>query len=107
MPTLRIEASVEQLLEAVSQLSPDEILSFSEKVVALRAKHIAPHVDQDETELLLRINQTIPPNTKARYKTLSAKRDEETLTQAEYDELLAITEQIELQEVDSRTHLPT
>jgi hypothetical protein len=51
---------------------------------------------QAESELLLKINQEFPSELRKRYNELTAKRDAETLTPDEYDELLRLTDQIEM-----------
>jgi hypothetical protein len=59
MPTIKIQAqlSKEDLLEAVEQLSLSELEGFFQDIIALTAKHHAPSLSKDETELLLKINQ--------------------------------------------------
>jgi len=97
MPTISIEAelSSDKLLEAVSQLSPLELEKFASQILALRAQYRAPNLSQSEAELLLKINQGVPPTIQKRYDELVAKRRAETLTPEEYDELLGLTEQVE------------
>jgi hypothetical protein len=65
MTTISIEAQVstEQLLHAVERLPPQELATFVDQVVALRAQRTAPHLDQPETTLLLQINQGISAET--------------------------------------------
>jgi hypothetical protein len=48
-----------------------------------------------ETDLLLEINRGIPEQIHERYETLLAKRDDEALSEAEYRELLDLSNQIE------------
>ena len=50
MSTIQIQTSVEQLLDSVAQLPPDELASLTEKIVALRANQAAPHVAHDEAD---------------------------------------------------------
>lgn len=97
MPTIHLQAQVssEELLRAVEQLPPPELAAFTEKVLALRLRQAAPVLSQDETELLMRINQGVPADIQLRYDTLIAKRAAETLTAEEHAELLRLTDQIE------------
>jgi len=60
-----------------------------------RAKRKAPCFTADESELLLKINQGIAPDTQARFDRLVAKRQAEALTADEQHELIALSEQIE------------
>jgi hypothetical protein len=50
---------------------------------------------EKETTLLRAINRPIPPELHDQYAVLADKRDDETLTKAEYSELLDIGNQIE------------
>ena len=50
---------------------------------------------REETELLLKINQGLPLETQKRFNELVTKRQAETLTSDEHQELLHLTEQIE------------
>ncbi len=49
----------------------------------------------DEAELLLKIDQGVPPDIQKRYDELVARRQEESLTSDEHDEFLHLTDQIE------------
>lgn len=97
MPTVKVEVqlSSEELLKAVEQLSLPDLEQFVSKVLLLQAQRQAPTRSQTEAELLLKIDRGIPSDVKAHYEELIAKRQEETLTQEEYSELLLLTEQIE------------
>ncbi len=98
MPVVEIEAG--QLLKAVEQMPQGELDQFVEKVVALRASHRAPRLSRTESELLTKINRGVPAELQNRYDELIAKRREGNLAQAEYDELLRLTEQVE--ELDAK-----
>ena len=53
-------------------------------------------ISPSETELLLQINQSLSGITWARYHELVAKRKAETLTKNEQQELIDLTDQIEI-----------
>ncbi|ACB54120.1 unknown [Crocosphaera subtropica ATCC 51142] len=93
MPTIKIQAqlSQEDLLAAVQQLSLSELDGFLQEIITLKAKHQAPSLSSDETELLLKINQGLSSDIQTRYQLLIQKRDNETLTEQEYNELLQLT----------------
>ena len=60
--------------------------------------------------MLLQINQGIPTDLHQHYHRLIEKRDTETLTPAEYEELLHLSDRIELltaQRVDALVKLST
>jgi hypothetical protein len=87
--------SVDELLKAVDDLSATDVEQVFDRVLFVRARHRAPVATPEETTLLQEINQGIPPELNDRYETLLEKRDEETITETEYTELLALSEQIE------------
>jgi hypothetical protein len=97
MTTIQIEALVspDQLLRAVEQLPPSELAAFAAQVVALRARLGSPHLSEPETVLLLRINEGIGPDARRRYDELVAKRQAETISPDELEELIGITDEIE------------
>src|SRR6185436_17686073 len=100
MTTIPIEAqiSTEQLLRAVERLPPDDLAAFVAEVVALHAQRGAPHLGQQETALLLQINQGIPADMRRRVDELVARRQAESITADELRELMQLTEQIEQQD---------
>ncbi|XWK86255.1 MAG: STAS/SEC14 domain-containing protein [Phormidium sp.] len=97
MSTVKVEIqmSSEELLKAVSQLSLPDLEQFVAQVIALQAQRRANNLPQIEAELLLKINQGIPSNIQKQYNELVIKRQAETLTKNEHQELLNLTEQIE------------
>ena len=95
MPTIQIAA--DQLLEAARQLPPPEFNQLVERLLAWRGQlmNAAPRLSAVETALLLKINQGFAPVPQQRYDELLEKRDARTLTPEEYQELLALTDQVE------------
>lgn len=102
MPLVHIEAnlSTEQLLQAVKQLEPDQLETFATKILALRAGQQAPAASAVESELLLKINEALPTKSQHRYEELIAKRQAESLTPADHQELLRLGDEMERKEVD-------
>ncbi|MBE9074654.1 STAS/SEC14 domain-containing protein [Microcystis sp. LEGE 08355] len=107
MPTIKIQAqlSKEDLLEAVEQLSLSELEGFFQDIIALKAKHHAPSLSKDETELLLKINQGLSQDNQGRYQLLINKRNEENLTEQEYQELLELSDQMEIHQTQRLEYL--
>jgi hypothetical protein len=97
VPTINIQADipVDVLVQAAEQLSEVELRQFTEQMLALSARRTAPSVTQDEAELLLHINRRLPEDVQRRYDALIAKRDAETLGDAEHTELLRLTKDVE------------
>jgi hypothetical protein len=92
---IEVQVSTEQLLQAVEQLPPQELVSFLAQVLALRAHREASHLSSSETSLLLHINRGLPDDLQHRFHELVAKRQAETITFDELHELNQITDQIE------------
>ena len=107
MPTIQIEAdlSSDQLLTAARQLPRREFDQFVMRVLSLRAERVAPVLPAAESELLLRINHPVPDDLQHRYDELIGRRDKRTLTSEEHEELLGLTDQIELLEAERMGHL--
>jgi hypothetical protein len=91
-----IQASTQQLLDAIAQLPPKELEAFVVQVLKLRAQRQIPHLSSSESELLLKINRSLSKPQQSRFDQLVAKRQELTITEPELAELIEITEQIEL-----------
>jgi hypothetical protein len=72
-----------------------ELEQFVARLLALKISQDIPHLSQAEAELLLTINQGISSTMQQRLDALIAKWQAHTLTGAEHQELLQITEQIE------------
>jgi hypothetical protein len=87
--------TVETLVHQAEKLPPVEFKQFVSRVLAIRARKQEPGLSAQESDLLLTINLAIPEATQQRYLVLSQKRDAETLTEDEYQELLALSDQLE------------
>lgn len=101
MPTIQVEAnvSVEDLVGVVSRLSELDLERLSSEVNLVRAKRKSPCLPEHESELLRVLNQPVPPELQARYDELIGLRDAETLTPAQHQELLSLTQQVEAHNV--------
>jgi hypothetical protein len=63
------------------------------------------HTTLSETELLVLTRRSLPVSLRRRYDYQIARRDAETLTAAEHQELLQLTDQVELHNVERLEHL--
>ena len=97
MTTIQItsQVSTEQLLHGVANLPAADLEQFVAKVLAIRAKLKAPSISTQEAPLLQQINHALPAQAQARFTALNHKRQAETLTEPEHQELLALIEQME------------
>lgn len=101
MSTIPIEISTEQLLQAVERLPTDELAAFTARVNALHARRQRPRLSEDETTLLLQINRaSLEPAQQTRFDALVAKRQAETITAAELQALIELTDLSEQRDVE-------
>jgi hypothetical protein len=87
--------STEQILSAVSHLSLPELEQVFARVLALQAERKAAHMSTVESALLVRINQGLPLALRERIAMLRAKREDESMTDTEYEELTHLTDRVE------------
>jgi hypothetical protein len=87
--------SVDELLKAVDDLSEPDLENLLNRTLSVRARRRGLIATPEESTLLREINRGIPAELSDRYDILADKRDDETLTEAEYQELLDVAEQIE------------
>jgi type IV secretory pathway VirB4 component len=91
----KAEALADKLLETVEQFSLPELEKFVDKVLALRARRVAPVLTHEESDLLLTINHGLPPDEQTRFDKLIKKQRQSSLTKAEREELLRLVDEIE------------
>lgn len=97
MPSVQItsEVSTEQLLHSVANLPANDLEAFVTKILTLRAKLKAPSIANTEAQLLTQINQGLSAQDQGRWTQLEQKRQAETLTPKEHEELLTLNDQME------------
>jgi hypothetical protein len=100
MENLQPSVSSNAILTIVRQMPIAELEQLVDQVIAIRAERVAPRLTADESRLLERINQGLAANDRARMRTLSEKRDNESLLEAEWDETAALTDRLELLHAD-------
>jgi hypothetical protein len=98
MPTIEIEK--EQLLNAALQMSRSELEEFVLKLFSLKAREETSCLSEREAELLMKINQGLPPTMQERLNELIDKRQAETISAKELRELKKLTDQVEKFDVD-------
>lgn len=109
MPKVQVVSQVEldfdEVLKGVERLETKELEQFLTQVMAIRAQRRAPSLPQEETELLQKINQGVPPKVRSRYDELHEKLLDETLTPDEQQEFIGISDQIEFADAERLKHL--
>jgi len=91
METAATKISTEQIISAVNELSLPELEKVFDRVLWLQAERKAPHLPDEEAALLSRSLQGLPPALRARTNALRARREDESITDAEYEELTQLT----------------
>lgn len=103
MPTIQIET--EQLLNAALQMSEEELKQFVAKLFALKARERVPALSEQESKLMLQINQGLSSADARRRKELIAKRESYTISEDELQELIRLTDEAERLNVERVKHL--
>lgn len=96
-----LETKLAQLLPAY-QSALEEQQKIAKKATA--AKTIKA-LTEEESALLLKINEGLPADIQNRYHDLSIKNVKETLTEAEHQELLKLIPQVEAKNVERLKYL--
>ncbi len=107
MPVIQLKAdlSFDQLANAVGQLSKSELERLFAQVASVHPLYEEHRLSDSESELLMKINEGVPVTVQSRYDELIGKRDERALTNEEYSELLQLTDQVELLDVNRLEYL--
>jgi hypothetical protein len=98
MPT--IEISGQNMLDAVKQMPPEEFDAFIERAISLRAQPKSSTLSARETKLISRINRGLPEELSKRYGQLRQRLKKKLLTDAEHQELLKLTREVESRDAD-------
>jgi hypothetical protein len=100
--------SLDELIKAADRLDETDLNSLIKQVVYLRARRKTPVLPEEEAQLLLKINQGLPANLTAQYQILREKREAESLTDLEHNNLIQLSTQIEqigAQRLEALAHL--
>jgi hypothetical protein len=95
MATPTGQLSTDQIISAVSHLSLSELEHILDHILALQAERKATHLSEMESALLVRINQGLPSDLRARLSLLRDRREDDTITDAEYEDLTQLTDRAE------------
>ena len=95
MATIQVQASREELLQAIQQLDKTEFAGLVTEILSLRAQRAAPILSADETALLQRVNQHLTDADQRRRAQLLENLAAETLTAEEHTELIRLNDEAE------------
>jgi hypothetical protein len=90
-----MQAATQQILRAIAELDEPELDDLFQQVLHLRSQRQVPSIDRAENDLLLTINQTLTFSRQNRFDQLVAKRQADTITDEELEELIELTDQAE------------
>ena len=102
---LKTDLSFDQLVNGVKQLTMSELERFFAQMTSIHPLYEERRLSGAESVLLMKINEGVPDAVQHRYDELIAKRNERTLTDAEYSELLQLTDQMELSDAKRLEYL--
>jgi hypothetical protein len=88
--------SLDELIQATNELNETELDRLLQQIVTLRAQCKAHALPAEATDRLGCIHQGVPADLRADYQALWVKREAETLTEAEHEQLIQLSHQIEL-----------
>jgi hypothetical protein len=95
-----MQASTAQLLETVEQLPPQELEEFLLQILKVQAHRQTPSLTEVESGLLLIINQGPSSEFRERLNHLVLKRQSLEIEESELTQLIEMTEQVELWNVE-------
>ncbi len=111
MSSIRVtmELPYNELWQGIEQLPLPDLEKFARQTANLLARRRTPVLPRQESTLLLKINQSmLPSDQQARCDALVVKRQAETLTVSEHQELITLTDRLgglNEQRLDSLTQL--
>jgi hypothetical protein len=93
--------AVAEILARISSLqTPEELEELTDGLLAIRARRVAPVLSDEETHLLLAINEGVSAELRERVASLIAKRNNRGLTVAEGHELNELADTVERRGVE-------
>ena len=87
--------SLDELIKAANELDKTDLDRLFHQVVVLRAHRKSNILPEEEAQLLQKINQGMDSELRSQYQVLRKKREDETLTDSEYEMLIQLSNQIE------------
>jgi hypothetical protein len=93
--TVQTQLPFEQLIQTVEQLDASELEQLIAQAIRVQTKRKTLSLPKDQSLLLQQITQCIPNQLQERYDLLIGKRQDNALTDEEYQELINLGEHIE------------
>lgn len=96
---------VDDVVSGVAQMATSEFEQFVDKIMALRIRRRVPNGSSYETELLQKINEGVPDEVRVQFRSLREKMLDELITPSQHEELIDLTNQIEISDADRLKNL--
>jgi hypothetical protein len=93
--TVQTQLPFEQLIQTVEQLDASELEQLIAQAIRVQTKRKTLSLPKDQSLLLQQITHCIPNQLQERYDLLISKRQDNTLTDEDYQELINLGEHIE------------
>jgi hypothetical protein len=87
--------TIRELIRGAEELETTALEDYIQKILQIRAKRVANNLDSQEAELLKNINIGLSDKKRIRKAKLWKKREAETLSENEYQELMLIIDEAE------------
>lgn len=90
------QVDFDEMVKGAAKMDTEALEEYHHQIGHLLATRKAKTLTKRESELLLKINESLPAALRKRYDSLSQKMKSETLLPQEYEELTHLVDQIEL-----------
>lgn len=102
---MNIQTTKLELIKMIADVQSEQLLNTLVQLLKKDSKQVVPSLSEQESALLLKINEGLPTEIQARYNELSLKSVQKKLTNKEHQELLAIIPQVEAKTVERLKYL--
>jgi hypothetical protein len=103
--TKQVDLGLDDILSGISELETKDLEKFMQKIGHLIARRKVAHLSEQESVLMMKINQAIPATLQKRYEDLSTKNRAETITPTEHEELLKVIQKVEIKNAERLENL--
>jgi len=100
MENISQHSNFDNIIQSLSNLNLNELDLLMSRLIGLRRQKLPSVLTEIESTLLKKINKPIPAEIQKRYDLLIVKRDDHTLSDEEYSELLELTNYTEQHTVE-------
>lgn len=100
MENISQHSNFDNIIQSLSNLNLNELDLLMSRLIGLRRQKLPSVLTEIESTLLKKINTPIPVEIQKRYDLLLVKRDDHTLSDEEYSELLELTNYTEQHTVE-------